>query len=134
MKYIKKDFFPVLFLAVVFSFLFLPKAQAAGLIPCSGINCTVCDIFKLIKNIINFLVIYVTAPVAGLLFLWSGIMMIMSGGSEDKFKKGKTILVNTVIGAVIVLASWAIVNTLIVTLASNTAGVNVSNWWRVNCQ
>jgi hypothetical protein len=137
MKFIKKIYLPIFILLMLLFFVFLPQAQAAGgLIPCGPgkAPCTICHVFELIKNIINFLVIYVTAPLAGLLFLWGGIMMITSGGSEDKFKKGKTMFVNTVIGAVIVLASWAIVNTLITTLASNTSGVNVVNWWVVNCQ
>lgn len=106
---------------------------AAGLVPCSGYKCTPCHFLVLVSNIINFMMRDITFPLAGLLFLIGGIMMVAAGASEDNYKKGKTIIVNTLIGVVIVLSAWAIVNTLIVTVGSSAAGIKVENWWTVSC-
>jgi len=108
----------------------IPAAQAAGLVPCNGPDCRPCHIFQLITNITEFLFKQIALPLAGLMFLVGGIMMISAGGSETRFKKGKEILVNTLIGLVIVLAAFAIVNTLIMFFASGTIA---NGWWRV-CQ
>ncbi len=115
--------------------LVLPFAQAsaASLVPdCAGSTCTVCHLLQLISNIVLFLVRDVMPPLAGLLFLIGGIMMIAAGGSEERYKKGKQIVINTAIGAVIVLASWLIVNSLITTIgtAANIPGFEVEDWWK----
>lgn len=108
-------------------------AGAAGFVPCRGESCTPCYLLVMVSDIINFMIRDLAFPLAGLLFLIGGIMMVMSSASENNYKKGKTIIVNTLIGVVIVLAAWAIVNTLIVTIGSNVAGVRVERWWKVNC-
>ncbi|MBU4143063.1 pilin [Patescibacteria group bacterium] len=118
-------------LLIVFA---LPAVAADGLVPCSGPNCTVCSFLQLISNVIMFIVRDITAPLAGLLFLIGGIMMVSAGGSEARLKKGKEIFKNTAIGVLIILASWAIVNTLITTFGSNVAGFVPGNWWQVNCR
>lgn len=123
----------LLFTVSCFLFAALP-ASAAGLVPCSGYKCTPCQFLVLVSNIINFMMKDITFPLAGLLFLIGGLMMVASGASEDNYKKGKTIIVNTLIGVVIVLSAWAIVNTLIITVGSSAAGVRVENWWKVSCQ
>lgn len=121
-------------LAVALLFLFFAKASwAAGLVPCGNPGespCTVCHLLKLLSNIALFIVRTAMPPLAGLLFLIGGIMMIASAGSEERYKKGKAIIINTAIGVVIVLGSWVIVNTIIVTLGQNIAGFQVENWWQ----
>jgi len=112
---------------------FAQTAAAAGLVPCSGgYDCTLCDLLKLIVNIANFMVKDVLPPLAGLLFLIGGIMMVVSAGSEERYKKGKQVLVNTAIGVVIVLGSWVIVNTIIVTLGKNVDTFQADSWWNPN--
>ena len=126
----------LLFVVIVggVSLFVLPVFAADGLVPCSGPNCTVCSFLQLISNVIMFIVRDITAPLAGLLFLIGGIMMVSAGGSEARLKKGKEIFKNTAIGVLIILASWAIVNTLITTFGSNVAGFVPGNWWQVNCR
>jgi len=128
----------VLFLMIT-SFFLLPvlPAQAAGVIPdCYAQggtnNCTVCDMFTMISNIINVMVTYIMIPLAGLLFAAGGIMVLMGGASEEWYKKGKKSLVSTAFGVAIVLASWLIINTII-TVFVNTDAVNSASWYQVNC-
>ena len=73
----------------------------------------------------------IVAPLAGLMFLVGGIMIVSDGGSGNRMKKGKEIIKNTLIGAVIALSAWAIVNTLIMAFGS---GQISSNWWSVQCK
>jgi len=118
----------VCFLFLASLFLAIPVAQAAGLVPCSGPDCRPCHLFKLIVNITEFLFKQIALPLAGLMFLVGGIMMMLSGGNEARFKKGKEILINTLFGLVIVLAAFAIVNSLITFFASGTIA---NGWWQV---
>jgi len=128
MKTFLKTFICFLFLASFF--LAIPVSQAAGLVPCNGPNCTVCHLFKLVVNVTEFLFKQIALPLAGLMFLVGGIMMMLAGGSETRFKNGKEILINTLFGLVIVLAAFAIVNTIIMFFGS---GEIANGWWQV-CQ
>lgn len=113
------------------------SAAAVGLVPCTGAyTCTICSLLQLISNIALFLVTNVMPPLAGLLFLIGGIMMIAAAGSEERYKKGRKIVIDTAIGAVIVMLSWLIVNTLITTIgkAASVPGFSVQDWWHPKCQ
>ncbi|HMB17606.1 MAG TPA: hypothetical protein VKO61_01710 [Candidatus Paceibacterota bacterium] len=73
--------------------------------------CDFCDMIKVISNIVNFLtrLAYIVAAAA---IVAGGIMMMISGGNEKRFSKGKSLITNAVIGVVITLTAWIIVNTL----------------------
>lgn len=110
-----------------------PASAAGDIIPCTGTGstaCTPCHIFQLIGNIIRFILTSIVAPLAGLLFLIGGIMMAAAGGSEERYKKGRKILLDTLIGVVIALAAWAIVNTVIVTIGNPSGNINPADWWK----
>lgn len=131
-KHYKKIIIP-LFIVGFFLLSSLP-ASAALLPKCSGGSCTPCNFLQLISNVILFVVKNIVAPLAGLLFLIGGIMMASAGGSEERFKKGKQIFKDVAIGVLIILASWAVVNTLITTFGARFEGFVPGNWWTVNCQ
>ena len=123
-----------------FLFLAALPASAAGLVNCNGPvagnglpACTMCNFMQMISDVAFFIVRNVVTPLAGLLFLVGGIIMVSAGGSEERLKKGKEMFKNTAIGVLIILASWAIVNTLITTLGSNVEGFVPGNWWNVKC-
>lgn len=129
----KINFKKTIFLLVIgFSFLSILPASAA-LVPCNGPDCSLCLFMRMVSDIVLFIVRDITAPLAGLLFLIGGIMMVSAGGNETRFKKGRDVFKSTIIGVLIVLASWAIVNTLITTFGSNVAGFVPGNWWQVQC-
>lgn len=111
---------------------FIPINAMAGLVPdCAGSTCTLCHVLQLISNIAFFLVKDVMPPLAGLLFLIGGIMMIAAAGSEERYKKGRQILIDAAIGVVIVLASWIVINTLITTLGTRAVdGFQPQSWWQ----
>jgi hypothetical protein len=129
-----KRYFQII--AFLFALFLVPLSAAAALVPnCAGYTCTICSLLQLISNIALFLVSNVMPPLAGLLFLVGGIMMIAAAGSEERYKKGRKIVIDTAIGAVIVLVSWLIVNALITTIgsAASIPGFSVQNWWHPTC-
>jgi len=121
----------------LFALFLVPLSAAAqGLVPCAGgYSCTTCSLLQLISNIASFLATNVMPPLAGLMFLIGGIMMVAAAGSEERYKKGRKIVIDTAIGAVIVLVSWLIVNALITTIgsAASVQGFSVQNWWHPTC-
>ena len=84
---------------------------------------TICDMFKLIKNIANFIVIL--APViAGLMFLIGGFIILTAGGNEGKVKQGQGMMTQALIGILLIFGAWVIVNTVILILT----GKGVQQW------
>lgn len=59
----------------------------------------------LISNAITFL--YLVAVVYA---LWGGFQILTAGGDEEKVKKGKTILVQAVIGLIVIFLASSIIN------------------------
>lgn len=105
--------------------------RAAGLVPCIGSECRLCDLLVLIVNLTSFMMKNIAAPLAGLMFLIGGIMMISSGGEQKRYASGKQIFINTLIGAALVLSAWAIVNTIITVFGSAQV---IGTWWQVQCR
>ena len=65
------------------------NSNLGDIIPCEGSECGVCDIFKLISNVVKFAAFTIAAPLAGIIIAYGGFELITSGGSEDKRKKGR---------------------------------------------
>ncbi|MCX6731510.1 MAG: hypothetical protein NTX55_00795 [Candidatus Parcubacteria bacterium] len=114
--------------------LILPFLVFAALVPCGvspGVGpvkeCTVCDLFVLVKKVVDFLTEAVAMPVAVIILIYGGIMMLTSGGSEDKIRKGKSAVWGAVWGLVIVFAAWLIIDTIIKWLGTGGQGV-IQNW------
>lgn len=112
-------------------------ANAGGLVPCGGPGeklCELCDFFKLGKNIINFLLEDVALPVATVMFAAGGVMLAISGGSPKRQELGKKILTSAVVGLIIVLASWLIINTVINLLAGGEQPAGFPwPWHEIQC-
>jgi len=90
------------------------------IVPCGGEtqpDCTLCHLWHLASNIINFLSFNLAIPLATLLFVAAGIMFLISGGSEEKVALARSIFTNTVIGLVIIFTSWLLIDTLLKTIA-----------------
>lgn len=80
-------------------------------------DCTLCHLWELASNIINFISFNLAIPVAVLLFVSAGILYIISGGDQTKMDLAKKIFFNTVIGLVIIFCSWLLVDTFFKSLA-----------------
>lgn len=120
-----KKIFITLFIAALFAIPFFSFAShAGGLVPCGAgesghVPCTTCHAFQLVHNVIQFGFLFILLPATAIAFLIGGVLMLTAGGNETQVTRAKSILWNTIIGILIVFASWVIVNTIINTIASN---------------
>ena len=74
--------------------------------------CGLIDILRLGRAVVNFILRYV-GVVALIFFLYGGIVWITSSGNPERIKKGKGVLVGSLIGLLIVFFAWQIVNLVI---------------------
>ncbi|MFA5098849.1 MAG: hypothetical protein WC461_01365 [Candidatus Paceibacterota bacterium] len=119
----------LIFLPVSFFALFAARVNAAGLVPCGGTGeaaCNWCYFGDLALRIINFMM-YLIFPLAAVMIVIGGIFIITSGGSSDRFSRGKEMITAAVIGILIALLSWIILDTIISTLATGFKGI-VGPW------
>ena len=97
------------------------------------IPCTVCHFYKLLQNIINFL-LYASASLATLMATYIGFLFLFSGGSPQKITDAKSKLWLLVWGLVWILASWLVLNTIInfFTVIGKTSEFPLP-WNQINC-
>lgn len=105
-----------------------------GLVSCTGNylpsntgpQCTdLCDLIDTVINVLYFgmtIAIFVIAPI---MFVVGGIMLLLAGANPEMISAGKKALTATVIGLVIVLCAYLIVNTVITVL--NITGIGGFN-------
>lgn len=135
-----KKTFVVFFIACTFLFLFSGTTKAAsvcdesnggnlGLVPCgSAITngtptcpCELEHVFVLILNLYNFAIWKISVPLASLLVVVGGVMLLVSGGNPRLAGRARTILWGAVIGIALVFGAWVIINTILVAIGYNFA-------------
>lgn len=107
----------------------LVAAQGSGLgqsfscDPSTGLNCSAgTNVNALIKTVINW-ALGITFAIAVLFLIIGGFWYITAGGNEEQADKGKKTIVNALIGVIVIILSYVIVN-VVTNLVSNT---NVGN-------
>ncbi len=71
-----------------------------------------------ILQVINFFLGFLGLIAVG--FLIYGGVLVVTSGAEEGIDKGKTVMKNAIIGIIIIVVSFALINTLIGGLASGT--------------
>lgn len=111
MKFIKKNLFIIILLAVIFSvpvFALADKTQ-----PITEPSTTIVNPIKaeninsLIKQILEG-VIKIGIPIVALAIIYCGFLFVQARGKPEAIKKAKDALIYTLIGAAILLGAWAI--------------------------
>ncbi len=95
---------------------------ASTIIPC-GLNqdagkvttdpCDFNALVTLAKNVIDFLIFKVAAPLAALMFAYAGFLYLTNGGNEGKVKEAHEIFLYVFWGFVIALGAWLAINMLL---------------------
>lgn len=94
-----------------------------GLVPCSGIDCTICDFFKLFQNVLNMA--FKLAPlIAVILVCVAGYYFLVSGGEPGKITKARGILWNTFIGIIIFYSSYTLASFVLGFFANLNGGID----------
>ncbi|MEK7617837.1 MAG: hypothetical protein AAB410_01710 [Patescibacteria group bacterium] len=98
-------------------------ASAAGLVPCGGPTespCTLKDIFVLAIRTTNTL-IGIAAIYAVYTIISAGFWLIVSMGEEEKITKNKKAIVHAVVGFVLTMMAFMIINTVVNLLLLNAS-------------
>lgn len=119
---------------------FFPLTARAqeGILPCrpyieDGVlvnPCTLMDAIILITRLIN-LGVAMAGTVAVIMVMLGGYQMAMAGlsGNSEGYTKGKQSVVNALMGLLLVMFSYAIVNSVMMLLFPGTFGNNWMNPW-----
>jgi len=122
-----KRVFPILFISLGFLLLISGITYAQGLVPCGQPGkprCELGDLFTLVRNIYNFIVLYISTPLAGLIIVIGGILMMISGGpgspspitgvaSPNLYNTAKNMISGAIFGWFLIWGSWLIIHTLL---------------------
>lgn len=111
-----------IFLAPLFVFADV-NYTGSGLVPCgtgNGAMCKFSDIYRLAKNIMDFLLFTFAVPAAAGLFTWAGILYVYSAWDPGQRNKAKKILQVTLWGLIIAFAGWLIVTTILKVLTNGS--------------
>ena len=76
-------------------------------------------ILMVVRNVTND-AIYLAGIFAVLLIAYAGFLFVTNASSPSNLEKGRTVLISTVIGFVIVISAWLIVNEVIVTFTTGS--------------
>jgi len=91
-----------------------------GLVPCGNPGqptCTICDIFVLAQNIINFVLIDIVPVAAALLTAIAGILYLFGGAKPTWRALGKKLIKQVIYGLIIIYISFIILNTVLALVA-----------------
>lgn len=112
---------------ILFMFLVLitpALSSGAGLVPCTNtpVNGKIPDsdlcgfnaLMDLINKIINFILFNMAIPIAAIMFVYAGWLMVTAGGEAAHARtKAKSIFTNAVIGLALAAAAWLIIKTVL---------------------
>ena len=88
--------------------------------PSNPNSCNIPKFFQLMNNVMEWLVIIVT-PIAGVLIIWGGILIMTAGGAPGNIERGKSVIRGSVVGLVIAFGAWIIMRTILEALGVNSA-------------
>ncbi len=118
----------------------LASAAPGGFVTCEGASCSACDLVKMVNLIIVWLfgIIFLIFAV---LMLMAGFGLVTSGGDTSAVSAAKSKFKNALIGLLIVMAAWLLVDTMVTKLVNggdgNLAGAGfkaAGPWSEVKCQ
>ncbi len=126
-----------LFILVLFINLIFPvSVSAAGLVPCGGPSepsCGTCEVIAMGNTLITSL-IGVLFVVFAIIVVYAGMGLVTSGGNPAAKTAAKSKLTNALIGFIIVLAAWLLVDTIMRGLLTGGDGkIDGTLWSRVEC-
>lgn len=124
----KVNWLVVVQVVMAFVFTFAPLEVSAQLnrnFQCpagQGLNCNAgTDVNSFIRTVINW-VLGITFGVAVLFLIIGGFWYITSAGNEETATKGKSTVINAIIGIIIIVLSYVIVNVVSNLVASGGTG------------
>jgi hypothetical protein len=112
------------FLMVLVALPSLALAQAGGLVPCGGQTgdpCNTNDVVGFANSLIDYL-IKALGVIAVIVMVYAGFKLVVSAGNESEWGKAKELFTNVIIGIILILAAWLIVDTVLKGLTGRGLG------------
>jgi hypothetical protein len=78
---------------------------------CSGTDCSACNVVHLANGIIKWL-IGILFVIFAILVAVAGVKLVVSGGNHHALDEAKGMFLNAIIGFIIILSAWLIVDTI----------------------
>ena len=108
-------------------FLFLGCVMAAPMVvsaqnpivPNCSPNCGWADLIQLGQNILNFIVM-ISVWVGAIMFAYAGWLFFSDTGNSSNIEQGKKVFGAVVVGLIIVLTAWLVINTIIETFTGES--------------
>ena len=101
----------------VFLFLLAPALSfAESLVPCDNSKGNPCDfnqLMNLVNTVIHFVLFNMVIPIAAIMFVYAGFLMVTAGGESGARTKAKDTFTNVVIGLIIAVAAFLIIRTIL---------------------
>ncbi len=117
---IKKNIFFSLFIIVLFIPALPSEAQdLASFAGCTGADCSTCNVVSMANGLIQWVIGFLFVLFAGLM-AWAGFGLVTSNGNSHALDEAKGYFVNAVVGFVIILSAWLIVDTIMRGLVGNS--------------
>jgi len=117
-----------------------PPDGIVSLSGCSGPDCTACNVVHMVNGGITWL-IGILFVVFAVIMVIAGVGLVTSGGNQSALESAKSKFTNAIIGLIIILSAWLIVDTLMRGLLGNEGkldnGGEMTGWlfWsQVECQ
>jgi hypothetical protein len=108
------------------------EGVASGLVTCGATGqqaCQACDIVGLVNSVVAWLVL-ILGTIAAIIIVIAGAKLVLAGGNQHAMQDAKSMITNMIIGYVIVLAGWLLIDTgLKALLNDNNYGV----WNQIQC-
>ncbi|MCL4498991.1 MAG: pilin [Chloroflexi bacterium] len=93
------------------------------------VGCSVCDGIIVASNVVNNIAVPVGTILAVVFIVYGAFRMMTAFGSEGAFGDAKKIMTSAIIGLVIILCGWLIINTVFHILTGN---INFP-WAQIKC-
>lgn len=110
-------------------------AEMAGFVQCDPTapiiepgSCNLCALLKSVETFINWM-ITVSIPLAVGFIVYGAVAIMIAGGSPERVQKGRESITRAVIGAIIVLTAWLLVNEIMQLLV----GQSLNPWHTITC-
>lgn len=138
-KSVKKYLFILIILGLAMPLISLAgKMDLNGpIVPCgtkaNPTPCTLCDIFVLVQRIIDY-IIAVLVVFAPIFIVIGGIMILVSGAKPEQVSLGKRMITNAIIGVIISLLAWTLVNMVFNQLVSKDTEKFPWPWYEIKCE
>lgn len=100
---------------------------------CTGTDCTACNIVDLVNGGLQWFLGFLFVLFA-VLVAWAGFGLVTSSGNHHALDEAKSKFTNAIVGLIIILAAWLIVDTIMRGLVGQTGGgnagqVNTASGW-----